>query len=112
MRILLCAAIPAALLLSACTVDDAATTAAAIPAAIKQVQKQTTQICAFVPTFNTVAQIFAKDSSLVAQAGSVAQSVCNALSMNVQAEGNVPGRYLPAIRVKGQLVVIKGSQVR
>lgn len=82
------------------------------PATVANVQATAIQICAFEPTAATVAKLVTS-SDIVTTADAVAKAICNAVTTNVQAEGNVPGRYIPAVKQSdGTLVIIHGRKVK
>lgn len=89
--------------------DPLVTTGSPSPATVSKVQTLAIAACAFEPTAATVAKLFTT-SSLVTTADSIAQAICKAVTTNVQAEGNVPGRYIPAVKQPdGTLVIVKGK---
>lgn len=81
-------------------------------ATISTVQKVAIDLCAFEPTAETVAQVLSS-SAIITTAEVVARAICKAATTNVQAEGNVPGRYVSSLRTDtGKLVIVKGRFVK
>lgn len=93
--------------LSACepvTVQQATQGATQAVATVKSVQSYTQQLCKFVPTIATLTSLF--NSGVGGSVASIGGAICDAVSTNPLAEGDVPG-YYKAARVNG--VVIKGK---
>lgn len=95
--------------LTACGVSSQQTSNATSQtiAAIKTVQTYTQQVCKFVPTAATLISLFNSGTGMSVSA--IGDAICNAVSTNPLAEGDVPG-YYKAARVNG--VVIKGKFTR
>lgn len=83
----------------------ACVTAQQAGATVKQVQDYTALACAFEPTAAVVTSIFSKSGG--DSVAAIGGAICKAVSMNVQAEGNVPGQFVP----KAYGVVIKGRKL-
>lgn len=90
------------------TIDNAVQTvkdtSATVQAKAKVAQNYATEICSYVPTIQSVIAIF--NSGYSADAGIVANSICNAVTNIPLADG--PGDHLP--RVNG--VVVKGKFIK
>ncbi len=95
-------AVSATLLLAGC--------AGSIPTsggAIKDIQNAAANICRFVPTAKTVADILLSGSMGVQTALSIATSICNAVTINPLADGPGAKNYKPTVngvRIRGQFI--------
>ena len=107
MKLLLIPLMMVGLLLSACdpiTTQQATQTTGQVVATVKSVQSYTQQLCKFVPTVATLVALF--NSGIGGNVASIGGAICDAVSTNPLAEGDVPG-YYKAARVNG--VAIKGK---
>jgi len=89
------------------TPQQANNAAGQVVATVKTVQSYTQQVCKFVPTAATLISLF--NSGAGGTVSAISDAICNAVSTNPLAEGDVPG-YYKAARVNG--VVIKGKFVK
>lgn len=74
---------------------------------VKEVQDMAAKICRFVPTFQTVTDIFLSGSAVASTALSVASAICNAVTINPLADGPGAKNYKPTVagvRVKGSFI--------
>jgi hypothetical protein len=82
---------------------------------ITQVQGATSQLCAFIPTAETVATILAAGDPLVATAGAVADAICKAFGP-APPKASLSARRLAAapvtIVVNGKVIEIHGKFTR
>lgn len=99
-RLLVVAA--AVLVLAGCSV-----TRQQADAKVKDVQDATARVCSFIPTVQTVLDIFLSKSNVYQSAGAIAGAICTAVTTNPMSEG--PGGRQPP-KVNG--VVVRGWFVR
>lgn len=104
-RIMFAAATSSMLLLAGCAhnPDGSVNPGASIGNVIAETQSIATQICRFVPTAQTVANILSAGNPALQTAGSIASAICNAVSATTARRGAVAPN-VAGVRIAGHFV--------